>query len=139
MKLRRPFLVAIAWSVALAAAEPVVMKDFRVTPSSLALNVRSAETTGLVEELVVTDVRAGSPAEKLGIQKGDIVTAIDGKPVVGRQRSELFRDQAVMMKGAVTFVGHRGLFRRAWTLTVMANQLRKNPGAPSTEPAAGEK
>lgn len=30
---------------------------------------------------LLTDVQSGSPAEKAGLQKGDVITAIDGKPI----------------------------------------------------------
>jgi serine protease Do len=47
---------------------------------------------------LVGDVRSGSPAEKSGLQKGDIIVALNGKPI--RDSNELRMSIAMMAPGA---------------------------------------
>lgn len=57
-----------------------------VVPLSLGMKIRSItlqnKVSGdLVDRAVVTNVVPGSPADRAGIHKGDIVVAFDGRPV----------------------------------------------------------
>jgi C-terminal processing protease CtpA/Prc len=35
----------------------------------------------LVPEIIVSAIRAGSPAEEVGLREGDVILAVNGKPV----------------------------------------------------------
>ena len=50
-----------------------------VVVEDLAAHAGQSDTP--TEGAVVAEVASGSPAEQAGIQKGDIVTAVDGKPI----------------------------------------------------------
>jgi hypothetical protein len=127
-------------ALAVATEPPVAMAPFRVRPGDLLFKIGYTIETDAVTEIRVSDVVRGSPAEKVGIRKGDQLTSIRGVPVVGRtRRSLLGRDGRIAAYGLLTFEGRRGLFRKHWSLTVESASLleSKDPNkAPETAPGS---
>lgn len=62
-------------------------KDGRVRRGSIGIDFLNAENPALLrsfgakEGVVINNVRPGSPADKAGLRSGDVIVAIDGKPV----------------------------------------------------------
>ena len=80
------------------------------------------------EGVVVTQVQAGSPAEKAGVKAGDVIVSLDGQPVTSN--SELTSSLGVMRVGtAVTL----GIVRDGASISVTA-AIGKN----TAESAGGE-
>jgi hypothetical protein len=82
-------------------------------------------------DLVLVDVWAGGPAAAAGLQKGDIVVAIDGTPVAGKDASQVFK---VPLHGAAGGKVHLtvlrpadGLHKLEVDLTRVAIPKRQNP------------
>lgn len=115
-----------------SADTPIMMEKFQVRPSDLVFSVHYTILTDAITELRVLEVVRGSTAEKLGIRKGDRLTAINGVAVAGRRRRALVSaDGRLSIAGALTFEGKRGLLQREWTLTVATGTLRARETAPA--------
>lgn len=125
LKVRWAIFLWIACAVAWAAEEPVVMAPFRVKPSDLLFSIGYIAKTDAIMEVRVTHVVPGSAAEKAGIQKGDLLVAMRGQKLEGKRRSALVGPTGLIrVSGQLVFQGKRGLFRKPWSLTVDAGELR---------------
>ncbi len=76
-------------------AEPKAARPWLgVQPEELPDELRAQLDLPEGEGLLVTDVVAGSPAEKAGLKKNDILTKIDGKAVKGEESLSKFMSSA---------------------------------------------
>ena len=108
-----------------------------------ALDAELAEALGLAapEGVVVVDVEPGSAADAAGIEPGDVVTAMDGRPV--RRVSEYQGQSAVIMVGdTVALTLARDGELRTVEIQVDDNRMVSVPGsarrsAPGGGPALG--
>jgi serine protease Do len=57
-----------------------------VSIKDLTTAIGATESTRTVEGAMIADVRRGSPAEQGGLQKGDVVVAADGAPILSAAR-----------------------------------------------------
>lgn len=113
------------------------MAPFRVRPSDLVFNVDYLVKTDAITEVRVAAVLAGSAAEKIGIRKGDRLTALNGVPLEGKLRRAFADDNGRMkVAGRLTFEGTRGFFRKAWSVTVESASLQAEKGV-LHDPAPG--
>ncbi|AFL49348.1 serine protease Do [Sinorhizobium fredii] len=104
--------VGIAFAIPASVAKDVVdslIKDGSVSRGWLGVQIQPvtkdiAESLGLSEPngALVVEPQAGSPGEKAGIKKGDIVTAVNGEPV--KDPRDLARRVAAMRPGATADV-----------------------------------
>ena len=60
-----------------------------VTRSTLGMNLRPLQRTGLTEGVLVSSVDRDSPAQRAGVKAGDLLIAIDGAPVNVRFAEEV--------------------------------------------------
>ncbi|MCV9997722.1 Do family serine endopeptidase [Pararhizobium sp. YC-54] len=99
--------VGIAFAIPASVAKDVVtdlMKDGEVSRGWLGVQIQPvdrdvAESLGLAEAsgALVVEPQAGSPGEKAGIKKGDVITAVNGDTIKGPR--ELARKIALMRPG----------------------------------------
>jgi serine protease Do len=99
--------VGIAFAIPASVAKDVVadlMKDGEVSRGWLGVQIQPvdkdvAESLGLAEAsgALVIEPQAGSPGEKAGIKKGDVITAVNGDTIKGPR--ELARKIALMRPG----------------------------------------
>lgn len=99
--------VGIAFAIPSTSAKDVVadlMKDGSVSRGWLGVQIQPvdkdvAESLGLSEAsgALVVEPQAGSPGEKAGIKKGDVITAVNGETIKGPR--ELARKIAMMRPG----------------------------------------
>ena len=99
--------VGIAFAIPASVAKDVVddlMKDGEVSRGWLGVQIQPvdkdiADSLGLAEAsgALVVEPQAGSPGEKAGIKKGDVITAVNGDTIKGPR--ELARKIAVMRPG----------------------------------------
>lgn len=126
-------LIFALWMVSLArGADPVVeLAPVQVQPSQMYYRIVT-NAHDEIEKLVVISVEKGSQAERLGIQKGDLVTAENGMPIAGRKKSAIVapEQKLIVLRGLVTFEGVRGFFHTKWSLTIDAKVLRKKNAGP---------
>ncbi|WEX78377.1 Do family serine endopeptidase [Sinorhizobium numidicum] len=104
--------VGIAFAIPASVAKDVVddlIKDGKVSRGWLGVQIQPvtkdiAESLGLSEAsgALVVEPQAGSPGEKAGIKKGDIVTALNGEPI--KDPRDLARRIAVQRPGATVDV-----------------------------------
>jgi membrane-associated protease RseP (regulator of RpoE activity) len=121
-----------------ASEQAVIMEPFHVRPSDLSFYIGYVIKTDAVTEVRVVDVARGSAAERVGIREGDLLISINGIPLVGKKRRSLLgRDGRIVAIGQLKFEGHRGLFRKPWSITVEALSLRdKDEPIPTPQPAS---
>ena len=99
--------VGIAFAIPASVAKDVVadlIKDGEVSRGWLGVQIQPvdkdvAESLGLAEAsgALVVEPQAGSPGEKAGIKKGDVITAVNGDTIKGPR--ELARKIAMMRPG----------------------------------------
>ena len=99
--------VGIAFAIPASVAKDVVtdlMKDGEVSRGWLGVQIQPvdkdvAESLGLAEAsgALVIEPQPGSPGEKAGIKKGDVITAVNGEVIKGPR--ELARKIALMRPG----------------------------------------
>jgi predicted metalloprotease with PDZ domain len=76
-------------------AEPKAARPWLgIVPEDLPDELRAQLDLGDGEGLLVTEVLPGSPAEKAGLKKNDILVKIDGKPVKGEDSLSKFMSSA---------------------------------------------
>ncbi|MCD2181013.1 Do family serine endopeptidase [Rhizobium sp. GN54] len=102
--------VGIAFAIPASVAKDVVadlMKDGKVERGWLGVQIQPvtkdiAESLGLAEAqgALVVEPQAGSPGEKAGIKKGDVITALDGDPI--KDPRDLAKRVALIAPGTET-------------------------------------
>ncbi|MBW8894303.1 MAG: Do family serine endopeptidase, partial [Burkholderiales bacterium] len=128
-----PIAEAVRVSDELRAGGHVVRGYLGVLPDDITKEIAEAIGLGKPQGAVIRSVVAGSPAEKAGVEGGDVVTKVDGKIV--DKAADLRRLVAAVKPGAKTTLT---VFRRGQTkdlvVTVGEDERSKKPGAGS-EPA----
>ena len=78
-----------------------IIKNGKVTRGSIGIRFTPSDTdqaranlkvAGVKEGVFVVQVTPGGPSEKAGMKEGDVITAINGKPVHGRQPADRHGD-----------------------------------------------
>jgi S1-C subfamily serine protease len=103
MRLAR-FALAFALAAAVASAEGAIGVMFMDDPSPGVL----AHFGGVNAGVIVTESAAGGPAEKAGLRLGDVIIAVNGKPV--EDFEDLSKLVGAALPGAtveITFRRHR--------------------------------
>jgi serine protease Do len=123
-----PIADAIRVADELRAGGRVVRGYLGVLPDDITKEVAEAIGLGKPQGAVIRSVIAGSPAEKAGIEGGDVVTKVDGKTV--EKAADLRRLVANVKPGAKTTLT---VFRRGATkdivVTVGEDERSKRPGS----------
>ncbi len=134
------------------------LADFRTTETAITTRVSKASSTGTVQsgylgihvapdgkgKLIVSEVAVDSPAAKLGIQRGDVLSQLDGRPV---ETPESLRSQVLSRSPGETI--KLALLREDKTIEVTAtlaatsrpmslSQQRPVLGVKVGEPKEGE-
>ncbi len=128
----------------LRAGGRVVRGYLGVLPDDITKEIAEAIGLGKPQGAVIRSVVAGSPAEKAGVEGGDVVTKVDGKVV--DKASDLRRLVANVKPGAKTTltVFRRGSYKDI-VVTIGEDERSKKPGsgndsgnepAPATGPSA---
>lgn len=127
-----PIADAIRVADELRAGGRVVRGYLGVLPDDITKEIAEAIGLGKPQGAVIRQVIAGSPAEKAGVEGGDVVTKVDGKPV--DKAADLRRLVANVKPGAKTTLT---VFRRGATkdivVTIGEDERSKKPGSDSTE------
>ena len=132
-----PIADAIRVADELRAGGRVVRGYLGVLPDDITKEIAEAIGLGRAQGAVIRSVIAGSPAEKAGIEGGDVVVKVDGKTV--DKAADLRRLVANVKPGAKTTLT---VFRRGATkdivVTIGEDERSKKPGSGSeggSEPA----
>jgi serine protease Do len=132
-----PIADAIRVADELRAGGRVVRGYLGVLPDDITKEIAEAIGLGKPQGAVIRSVVAGSPAEKAGIEGGDVVVKVDGKTV--DKAADLRRLVANVKPGAKTTLT---VFRRGATkdivVTIGEDERSKKPGSGnegSNEPA----
>jgi putative serine protease PepD len=76
--------VGLGFAIPIDVAYQVAKSLVAGTPIQHAfLGIQTGDASGSVTGALVVSVQSGSPADKAGLERGDVVTAVDGKPVTG--------------------------------------------------------
>ena len=129
-------LAVLAGLVALAAveAQPSRLSAAEVPPT-VGLTTVQMLSAGQPENrgpLVVVEVWDGTPAASAGIQKGDLIVAIDGVSVMGKDAVVAFRDQ---LRGPAGGTVKLSLVRPAEGMRSLEVLLKRVPSPPRSNPA----
>ncbi len=116
----------------LRAGGRVVRGFLGVLPDDISKEVAEAIGLGKAAGAVVRNVTAGSPAEKGGVEGGDVITKVDGKPV--EKASDLRRLIAAVKPGAkaTLTVFRRGSYKDL-VVTIGEDERSKRPSAAANE------
>ncbi|WP_457423656.1 Do family serine endopeptidase [Roseateles sp. P5_E7] len=127
-----PIADAVRVADELRAGGRVVRGYLGVLPDDITKEIAEAIGLGKPQGAVIRSVVAGSPAEKAGVEGGDVVTKVDGKTV--DKAADLRRLVANVKPGAKTTLT---VFRRGATkeivVTIGEDERSKKPGSESTE------
>ena len=128
-----PIADAIRVADELRAGGRVVRGYLGVLPDDITKEIAEAIGLGKPQGAVIRSVVAGSPAEKAGVEGGDVVTKVDGKIV--DKAADLRRLVAAVKPGAKTTLT---VFRRGATkdivVTIGEDERSKKVGAAADEP-----
>ncbi|HEY8880495.1 MAG TPA: Do family serine endopeptidase [Roseateles sp.] len=132
-----PIADAIRVADELRAGGRVVRGYLGVLPDDLTKEIAEAIGLGRAQGAVIRSVIAGSPAEKAGVEGGDVVTKVDGKTV--DKAADLRRLVANVKPGSKTTLT---VFRRGATkdivVTIGEDERSKKPGSGSEEGSGKE-
>jgi serine protease Do len=119
----------------LRAGGRVVRGYLGVLPDDITKEIAEAIGLGKPQGAVIRSVVAGSPAEKAGIEGGDVVTKVDGKVV--DKAADLRRLVAAVKPGAKTTltVFRRGSYKDI-AVAIGEDERSKRPGAAADSAAA---
>ena len=127
-----PIADAVRVADELRAGGRVVRGYLGVLPDDITKEIAEAIGLGKPQGAVIRQVVAGSPAEKAGVEGGDVVTKVDGKTV--DKAADLRRLVANVKPGAKTTLT---VFRRGSTkeiiVTIGEDERSKKPGSDSAE------
>jgi serine protease Do len=131
-----PIADAIRVANDLRAGGRVVRGYLGVLPDDITKEIAEAIGLGKAQGAVIRSVIAGSPAEKAGVEGGDVVVKVDGKIV--EKAADLRRLVAAVKPGAKTTLT---VFRRGETrdliVTIGEDERSKRPGADSESASEG--
>ncbi|MEO6276809.1 DegQ family serine endoprotease [Roseateles sp.] len=127
-----PIADAVRVADELRAGGRVVRGYLGVLPDDITKEIAEAIGLGKPQGAVIRSVVAGSPAEKAGVEGGDVVTKVDGKTV--DKAADLRRLVANVKPGAKTTLT---VFRRGANkdivVTIGEDERSKKPGSDSAE------
>ncbi|MCE4557914.1 DegQ family serine endoprotease [Pelomonas sp. P8] len=127
-----PIADAIRVADELRAGGRVVRGYLGVLPDDITKEIAEAIGLGKPQGAVIRSVVAGSPAEKAGVEGGDVVTKVDGKIV--ERAADLRRLVAAVKPGAKTTLT---VFRRGATkdivVTIGEDERSKKPGSSDSD------
>jgi len=127
-----PIADAVRVADELRAGGRVVRGYLGVLPDDITKEIAEAIGLGKPQGAVIRSVVAGSPAEKAGVEGGDVVTKVDGKTV--DKAADLRRLVANVKPGAKTTltVFRRGAIKEI-VVTIGEDERSKKPGSDSAE------
>jgi serine protease Do len=131
-----PIADAIRVADELRVGGRVVRGYLGVLPDDITKEVAEAIGLGKAQGALIRNVIAGSPAEKAGVEGGDVVTKVDGKPV--EKAADLRRLIATVKPGAkaTLTVFRRGGYKDL-VVTIVEDERSARPGsAREADPAA---
>ncbi len=137
----------IGFAIPINTAKPLIPQleaKGEVTRGYLGVNIQSitpdlakALNIGENKGALVAGVMPGSPAEKAGIQRGDVIVSYNAKPISeARDLSAMVAESPVGQEATVTLV-RRGA-RQDLKVTVRAMQPEKTAAKEESKPASGK-
>jgi hypothetical protein len=128
-------LALLAGLLILADVEPkAASRPSAEMPATVGLSTVQMFAAGQPESrgaLVVVEVWDGTPAASSGIQNGDLIVAIDGVPVMGKDTVAAFRDQ---LRGPVGGTVRLSLVRPSEGVRSFEVVLKRVPSPPRSNP-----
>lgn len=131
-----PIADAIRVADELRAGGRVVRGYLGVLPDDITKEVAEAIGLGKARGALIRNVIAGSPAEKAGVEGGDVITKVDGTPV--EKASDLRRLIATVKPGAkaTLTVFRRGSYKDL-VVTIAEDERSARPGAAREADSSG--